>query len=290
MAAVAGRDVAAMTMVPGATPEELQVHPAAAIFPPMAEPELRELAEDIAQHGQREPIVLLNDLILDGRNRYAACLMAGVEASTKQYDGNGSPTDFVVAMNLRRRHLSPEQRAAVAVELEGLYAAEAKEREREAGKKGGKTGGRNRDANMNRGSPDPGLGLPRQKQDHNGRSLAQAAKAVGAGKNATETLKSVKAEAPEVFDLAKAGKVNVAQAKRLAEDFEPEEREKAVEEIRSGTKPASVLRPVPKPSFDITEALPRWRDLLKREFLKCPERYRPRFVEFIRQVADELEA
>lgn len=109
-------------------------------------------------------------------------------------------------MNLRRRHLMPEQLAAVAVELEGAYAAEARERLRIAGAKGGKA----------KPGTDPVPGLPRQR-DPNGRALAQAAKTVGAGKNATAALKAVRRDAPDVFALAKEGLVNIAEAKRLAQ-------------------------------------------------------------------------
>src|SRR5690606_33589017 len=49
------------------------VHPAATIFPMMDDERLRELAEDIKQNGQREPIVYWKDQLLDGRNRLKAC-------------------------------------------------------------------------------------------------------------------------------------------------------------------------------------------------------------------------
>ena len=57
--------------------------PAADVFPMMDGDELRELAEDIRVNGLREPLVLAEikgeDVLVDGRNRRAACKIAEVE-------------------------------------------------------------------------------------------------------------------------------------------------------------------------------------------------------------------
>jgi hypothetical protein len=93
-------------------------HPAAALFPMMPAAELQQLAEDIKTNGQREPILLLDDLILDGRNRQAACELAGVEPCYEQAHVNsGTPAAFVISLNLHRRHLNTSQRAAVVARI-----------------------------------------------------------------------------------------------------------------------------------------------------------------------------
>jgi hypothetical protein len=97
----------------------LEAHPLADIFPLLDEPELGELAADIAEHGQREPIVTYEDRVLDGRNRLRACLMAGVKPWFKPFDGV-DPLAFVVSANLRRRHLNESQRAMIAARLATL--------------------------------------------------------------------------------------------------------------------------------------------------------------------------
>lgn len=91
-------------------------HPLAEIFPLLEGPEFTSLVDDIAEHGQRELIVLFDGQILDGRNRYRACNEAGVEPKFAAYDGD-DPAAFVVSLNLRRRHLDESQRAMVAVKL-----------------------------------------------------------------------------------------------------------------------------------------------------------------------------
>ncbi|HUY89057.1 MAG TPA: ParB/RepB/Spo0J family partition protein, partial [Pirellulales bacterium] len=99
---------------------ELDFHPLANAFPGLAEEALLELAHDIEAHGQLEPIVLFEGRILDGRQRWLACRMAGVEPQMIDWPGPGEPVAWVISKNLRRRHLSDSQRAMVAARLANL--------------------------------------------------------------------------------------------------------------------------------------------------------------------------
>ncbi len=101
----------------GAT--ELKFHDVAEIFPLMQGVEFDALVADIRDHGLREPIWLHRDgHIVDGRNRYRACLDAGVQPNTQTYIGPDEDLPgFVVSMNLRRRHLDETQRGMVGARL-----------------------------------------------------------------------------------------------------------------------------------------------------------------------------
>ena len=91
-----------------------QHHPIADLFPMLGDEELKELAHDIAERGLLQPVVLDDqDRILDGRNRVAACELAGVEPEFTTYDGD-DPDGYALSVNIARRHLTKGQQAMVA--------------------------------------------------------------------------------------------------------------------------------------------------------------------------------
>lgn len=90
-----------------------EVHPVADLFPMLADDELAELAADIKERGQLQPIVLDGEgRIIDGRNRLAACELAGVEPAFTTYDGD-DPSGYALAVNIQRRNLTKGQQAMV---------------------------------------------------------------------------------------------------------------------------------------------------------------------------------
>jgi hypothetical protein len=93
-----------------------ELHPACSAWPEMKPEELRDLADDIATHGLRDPITLTPDgLLLDGRNRTLACELASVELATTIFDGD--PWLFSLSRNKHRRHMTTDQIALVAAKL-----------------------------------------------------------------------------------------------------------------------------------------------------------------------------
>jgi ParB/Sulfiredoxin domain len=72
--------------------------------------EFDELIADVKAHGLREPIVLYEGKILDGRNRYRACLKLGIDPKgMDHHDGCaaiGDPAAYVISKNIHRCHQS----------------------------------------------------------------------------------------------------------------------------------------------------------------------------------------
>lgn len=96
----------------------LEFHDVANLFPMMTESERVGLQKDIIENGLLTPIYLYQGKIIDGRNRYLACLEVGYKPQFKEYDGpEENLIQFVLSLNLHRRHLNSGQKSCLAVEV-----------------------------------------------------------------------------------------------------------------------------------------------------------------------------
>jgi len=100
----------------------LPYHPYADLFPLMEGEEYEALVADIKLNGLLHPIILLDGKILDGRNRYRACLDAVVKPATVSYSGPMKPLDYVISVNLKRRHLDEGQRSMIGFKVTEIFA------------------------------------------------------------------------------------------------------------------------------------------------------------------------
>jgi ParB-like chromosome segregation protein Spo0J len=102
--------------------EQVEFHPVANAFPLIEGEKFDEFAESIRVNGLRNPIWRHKDgRIIDGRNRYLACLKVGVEPRMKTFEGSDEElVPFVLTQNMDRRHLTDSQRAMAASELAKL--------------------------------------------------------------------------------------------------------------------------------------------------------------------------
>lgn len=160
----------------------------------MSSEEYEGLKADIEAHGLIEPVLLCEGQILDGRNRYNACLELGIEPDYRIWDSDGSPAAYVASLNLHRRHLDASQRAMVGARLKEHFAEEAKQR------KGART--------------DLVANLPPSEY---GKSRDKAAETVNVSPRSVEhASKVIESGVPELSDAVDRGEVSVSAASEVA--------------------------------------------------------------------------
>ena len=111
---------------------KLELHPLCTLFPRIEGAEFEALKADIASNGLRQPIVIHDGFILDGGNRYRACIELGIEPEIIEFDGSNI-VSYVLSANLRRRHLSPGQQAAIVATATNWESAQSHGGSRQAG-------------------------------------------------------------------------------------------------------------------------------------------------------------
>lgn len=198
---------------------EYPVHPVASLFPMIDDDALDALAEDIKKNGQREPIIVAyldeamidEPVVIDGRNRHAACRLAGIEPEFKFVmslnDRELSPqviADWIISHNLHRRHLTTSQKAMVGQGYLEYLKEEAKKRQ----------GARNDLKDIPRNSVE--------SSKSNSESAVQAGKLVGVSKDSIRDADFVAQNDPELAQQVRDSKVTVsAAAKRIREALNP---------------------------------------------------------------------
>lgn len=101
-------------------------HPLSRAFPSMNDADFQALKDDISNNGQREPVIIFEDMVLDGWHRYRACSELGIKFTQFKFDATNDPVAFVESANLHRRHLTASQRAAAVVACRAWRPASVK--------------------------------------------------------------------------------------------------------------------------------------------------------------------
>jgi hypothetical protein len=187
---------------PAKRTRSLQFHPICLLFPELPKQELDDLAADIKEKGLFNAIVLYQDKILDGRNRYNACEIAGVEPRFVEWSG-GSPLEWVVSENLVRRHLFSSQRAVLALDLLPLLEGEAAQRQRLSSGRGKKVA--KKLAKVGNGGGNGG-----------GKSSKAAARLTKTNSTYIEAAKNIHKLAPELLEKVRSGVIKIPDAHKLA--------------------------------------------------------------------------
>lgn len=146
--------------------------------------------------------MLLQGAVLDGRHRLAACEAAGVEPWFVEWQGEGSPLEWVIAKNLRRRHFSASQRAVLALQVLPHLQAEARERRREG-------------ARRSRSAHKCALLEPAARRKKI-TAAGEAARMLGASPRYVQAARRLDQVCRELLPLVAAGRITLTQALRAA--------------------------------------------------------------------------
>lgn len=183
---------------------ELELHPLCTLFPRMAGAEFSALVQDIIANGQREPIITHGGMILDGGNRYRACLEAGIEPQYMKFGGD-NVVSYVLSANLHRRHMTSGQMAAIVASCQDWAKAQSANRPEKAGTSAGLSTIASRSAASGAGErtqrkadkvAKADLGLAKQVA-HGEVSLNAAVAKIDGKKKKTKRPKAAKAPSPE---------------------------------------------------------------------------------------------
>lgn len=239
------------------------IHEFCRLFPDMPEEEYKALKEDIASNGLLEPVIIYQDKILDGKNRYRACMELGIEPKIIEFNGDEiSALNFVISKNLKRRHLSQSQKAALAVEILPLIEKYTREKKVKAGVEYGVLGGKygflggrgitkESEKYQEKKNPLPailqegGFNLsthlqtnidsPKENKNRNNEATAIAGKMVGVGSRYVSTAKKVAEKSPLLVEKVKLGVISLPDAEKIIRKVDSEETAlKVVNSIETG--------------------------------------------------------
>jgi DNA modification methylase len=204
---------------PGSKPVQMAkptpIHPIANMLPEMTDAQYAALKAGIALHGQQVPIELFEGKILEGRHRERACRELGIKPKYQQWAGDGSPEDYVISMNINRRHLSASQLAALSVSFAEHFKSRAKERMRAGGK---------------------GKGVKRIPTLETGRANDQLARAFGTNARYASNAQKIARHSPSLLKQVLAGDKTIPQASLIVsrETRHVEMKQKAAAAPKSG--------------------------------------------------------
>jgi ParB-like chromosome segregation protein Spo0J len=221
----------------------VKLHRVAKLFPDMTTVQFDELVEDIRKNGQIEPILVCSGKIADGHHRYKACQKLKLKPKTVKWEEvrpnkDASLVDYVIARNLRRRHLTKSQRAAIATEALPLYEAEAKAKMKRAGAQGGKASKRGPAENKGpakmqdpypseepetkeeKAAP-PAKKSKKAPKNRASESTAKAAKQAGVSPRYVADAAAIKKKSPALYKLVESGAVAIPLAKKMADLDKP---------------------------------------------------------------------
>jgi len=178
---------------------ELRLHKRSGLVPAMADKEYRAFLIDIADRGLQTPLdVNAAGVVLDGRQRLRAATELGLASVPVRTVSPANEIEYMLLAALRRRQLSPSQRAALVVELEQVREQRERARKRST-------------ANLRQGATHAVVAtLPPRGE----RTRETAARLAGVSARTVQDALTVREADSALFERVKAGEVPASVAAR----------------------------------------------------------------------------
>lgn len=230
-------------------------HPVADLFPLLERDseQFKAMVESIKNLGLLQPVVLDSEgRVLDGRNRLAACEVAGVEPTFITHAPPEGEADYAFAVNFARRDLTDDQRVAIAATYNAYVAQRA----------GAPEGNRNAAKTIQQKSGE-------LKQDANRSRTALAEQANVSSYKAEQALK-VKKQAPELLKRVAAGGLSLLDATYEIEGKRRDNYQPAATRVEQIKGLVEAGNSIPQVASSLQIGEKQVRNLIHRHELKLP--------------------
>lgn len=161
-------------------------------YPLLVDDQETDLIASVEANGIREPLILFEGQLLDGRNRLGAAGKVELEEiPVREFVGTiEEAEDLIIDLNEKRRHLLPVQRAYIADKHRAIVAKRSEERKKDSLPEKGQKGFQSTSSDV----PEGGTTL------ESGRTREILAKKHNAGKNAIDTVQRIRRVSEETMD------------------------------------------------------------------------------------------
>jgi hypothetical protein len=218
------------------------VHPLAELFPLIEGENYDGLLCDIKKNGQLVPIVLHNGTLLDGRNRLRVCEELGRNPKTIEWNGEcGTPSEFILSLNMSRRQMTDEQQTMVAVRAD-RYIAEDKAAQNQkasqfkAGNKANAEGENQHTRTVDLKAGPPSKPKRNIKEKHANSTAGKIAAKVGVSRHKVEQALKVEKESPELANKVISGEVDLNEAVKSLPSEQDKKKEKPQKPLEERVK------------------------------------------------------
>ena len=205
----------------------------AALIPPLTAEEYSGLEQSILSEGCRDAIILWNNIIVDGHNRYRICKAHNIpyRTETKEFASREEVMLWMFQNQLSRRNLNDFQRIEIVHKWEDAVKAQAKERQAEYY-------GNQYESGLRENSPEV--------QNTGKRATEELGEMAGVSRKTYEHAVEVLDKAPKpVVDAVRKNELSINSAYRVTQ-MPPEEQKEISKRIEAGEKPRTAVTDVKK--------------------------------------------